>query len=69
MNTNGDKLNTSPLIDRYETADLLNVSVRSIDRMASSQQLRRIKVRGCTRFHRSEVENLVKKGGTNDQDR
>ncbi len=49
------------LLTKKEAAENLTVSVRSIDRMISTQELCAIKVRGSIRIPLTEVENYIDK--------
>lgn len=49
------------LLTKKEVAENLTVSIRSIDRMISAQELRAIKVRGSIRIPLKEVENYIDK--------
>ena len=51
--------NESPCLTRFELAALLNVSVRTVDRMIAAEQLPVRRVRGHVRFLRSDVEQYL----------
>ena len=48
------------LLDRKQVAKILNVSIRTIDRLRESGQLRAIEVRGCVRFLPQDVEAFLR---------
>jgi excisionase family DNA binding protein len=54
--------NSDPLIGVMETASMLGVCRRTIERMVTDQQLVKIKVRRCTRFRKRDVEKLMNGG-------
>ena len=62
MKGTGENGNSEPLIGMNETTLMLNVCRRTIDRMVADEQLVKIKVRGCTRFRRRDVEKLMNGG-------
>lgn len=47
------------LVSKRETAGLLGVSVRTLERMISAGQLSILKVRGCVRLRLSQVLHLA----------
>jgi excisionase family DNA binding protein len=47
------------LIERSEVASLLGVSLRTVDRLRSSGELRAIRIRGSIRFAAQDVEAYV----------
>lgn len=55
------------LLTRKEAAENLTVSVRSIDRMISTQELSAIKIRGSIRIPLTEIENYIEKKIKNTQ--
>lgn len=52
------------LLKKREVASVLGVSPRSVERMASSGLLARIRVLGAIRFRSSEVQAIVKGGAS-----
>jgi excisionase family DNA binding protein len=48
-------------IEPKEVADLLNVSVRSVIRLAEKGEIVAFKVGGLWRFHRSDVEDYIQR--------
>jgi len=57
----GAEMAKHTLLTKKEVAENLTVSIRSIDRMISAQELRAIKVRGSIRIPLKEVENYIDK--------
>jgi excisionase family DNA binding protein len=54
-----------PCVTRFELAELLHVSVRTVDRMIAASEIRVRRVRGkVVRFLRSDVEEYIN-GGSN----
>ena len=51
-----------PCLTRFELAALLNVSVRTVDRMIAAEQLPVRRVRGHVRFLRSDVDRYLHGG-------
>ncbi len=49
----------SILINKSVASELLGVSMRTIDRLVSSGELIKVKIRGAVRFRRIEVMNLA----------
>jgi excisionase family DNA binding protein len=47
------------LLNKTEVADLLNVSVRSVDRLRKSGELRDVVVRRCVRFNPADVQAFL----------
>lgn len=47
------------LLSVGETAHLLNVSTRTVDRLVTDGRLRRIKIGGATRFRRDDVNRIM----------
>ena len=59
-NTNSFSSPEQPCLTRFELAVLLNVSVRTVDRMIAAEQLPVRRVRGrAVRFLRSDVERYL----------
>lgn len=52
-------MNEEKLITRQESAEMLSVSIRELDRIASCGKLHRIKMGRMTKFSHLEVMNLV----------
>ena len=52
------------LLRKKEVASLLACSARSIDRLASSGRLDRVKVLGAVRFRLSQVQAIIVGGAT-----
>lgn len=50
------------LLRKKEVAEMLACSVRTVDRLASSGRLTRVKVGGCVRFRASEVQAIINNG-------
>ena len=48
-----------PLLTKEQVAARLNVSPRTVDTLAAEGSLRRIKVRGCVRFHPDAVDAYI----------
>jgi excisionase family DNA binding protein len=48
-----------PLLDKADVADLLRVSVRTIDRLRVSGELRAVRVRGRVLFNPQDVQAFV----------
>ena len=44
-----------------EVAKIFDVNKRTIERLIEDKDLCAVKVRGCTRIHRTEIEELRKK--------
>jgi excisionase family DNA binding protein len=53
------KLPEDPLLTKSETADLLRMSLRTIERLASAGKLTKIKIGGCVRFRLSVVRRIM----------
>lgn len=51
------------LLTKQQVASLLQVSVRTLDRLRSTGALRAVRVRGAVRFRAADIERLVQKGG------
>jgi len=49
------------LLSKKETAELLSVSIRTLDRMRSSGELPATKVRGAVRFNPAVIEKYIAK--------
>jgi len=47
------------LLRKKEVAQMLACSLRTVDRLASSGRLKRVKVGGCVRFRASEVQSII----------
>ena len=58
---NGEPSPAAPCVTRFELADLLQVSVRTVDRMIAAGEIPVRRVRGkAVRFLRSDVEQYLK---------
>lgn len=53
--------NGESLLTKEDVADRLGVSPRTVDTLAAEGSLRRIKVRGCVRFHPDAVDAYVRR--------
>lgn len=53
------KMMNDKLLTKKEAAELLGVSSHAVDRMIVNGELQRVRVRGCVRIRRSEVERLI----------
>ena len=49
-----------PLLTKEEVAELLQVSPRTVDTLAASGDLQRLKIRGCVRFAPSAVDAYIR---------
>jgi len=49
----------SPLLDKADVADLLKVSVRTVDRLRESGDLRAVRVRGRVLFSPQDVQAFL----------
>lgn len=47
------------LVSKKEAAEILGVSVRSVERMVASGQLEKVYVRGCVRIRLRDIQSLV----------
>ena len=47
------------LLSKKEAADVLAVSIRTLDRMRSTGEILAVKVRGVVRFHPAAIERYV----------
>jgi excisionase family DNA binding protein len=47
------------LLDKKAAADLLGISVRTLDRMRSTGQIKAVKVRGAVRFQLASLQNYI----------
>lgn len=57
----GEATAAAPCVTRFELADLLQVSVRTVDRMIAAGEIPVRRVRGkAVRFLRSDVEKYLK---------
>lgn len=52
---------TGPLLKLAEAAERLNVSPRTIQRMAAEQVLTKVRIRGAVRYREQEIEALVRR--------
>jgi excisionase family DNA binding protein len=58
-----DAAAAAPCVTRFELAELLRVSVRTVDRMIAAEEIRVCRVRGkAVRFLRSDVEQYLNGG-------
>jgi len=53
---------TLDLLTRKEAAQLLRITVRSLERLTAAGKLRRVKIGGKVLIERSELERLVREG-------
>jgi excisionase family DNA binding protein len=49
----------SPLLDKADVADLLRVSVRTVDRLRVSGDLKAVRVRGRVLFNPEDVQAFI----------
>jgi excisionase family DNA binding protein len=49
------------LLDKKETATILGISVRTLDRLRSTGEIQAVLVRGAVRFHPSAIEKYISK--------
>ena len=47
------------LLSRGDVADLLGVSMRTVDRLRAEGELRSVLVRGCVRFTAADVQAYI----------
>ena len=50
------------LLRKQDAADLLACSLRTIDRLVASGELKRIKIRGGVRYREDEIRTLIQEG-------
>jgi excisionase family DNA binding protein len=55
---------TPILLTKKEAAERLRISVRSLDRLRSQEQLRTVQVRGTVRITEAEVERFIVRNTT-----
>jgi excisionase family DNA binding protein len=55
----GEVSNVERLLDKAEVADLLKVSVRTVDRLRLSSELKAVPVRGRVRFRPEDVNAFI----------
>lgn len=53
-----------PLLNKKEAAAILSVSVRTLDRLRSTGELRAVKVRGAIRFDRATLDRYISRQAT-----
>jgi excisionase family DNA binding protein len=56
------QLQSDKLLRKSEAAEMLATSTRTIDRLASTGRLARVKIRGGARYRLSELQAIIKKG-------
>ena len=50
------------LLSKREVAEILSISVRSVERLVARGIIRKIKIGGSIRFRQCEIEKLMEKG-------
>jgi excisionase family DNA binding protein len=49
------------LLSKRQAAAILSVSVRTLDRLRSTKEIRAVKVRGAVRFEPEEIERYIER--------
>ena len=52
------------LLSKQDTASVLGVSTRTVERMFAHGELTKIKIRGCVRARLSEIKQLLEGGAS-----
>lgn len=47
------------LLNKKEVAELLSISVRSLERLVARGKIKIVKIGGCIRFRSDEVEEVI----------
>lgn len=56
-----DKLKDKSLLTRQESADLLNISLRQIDKLKADGEIRYVEIKRSVRFRKKDLVNFIKK--------